>query len=64
MTIKIGDIKRIKRDQEYTCREVRGKLCVVESLPNGKGQTYHIRCVADTGDHIGQWAAAKHLEDI
>lgn len=60
--IELGTVKRIKMDQTYTCREVRGTLCVIEEQPD-ESENYRVRCSSGRGEHIYQWVLEKHLED-
>lgn len=56
--MKIGDIKRIKTDQEYTIKSARGRLCVVEKiLENG----FLVRIEDIDGTHFTQFVKEKHL---
>lgn len=60
--IKVGDIKRVKVDQDFTCEEARGKMGVIETTePN---VDIRIRIQRDDGTHITQWVHKHHLGDV
>ncbi len=58
----VGDIRRVKNNQEYTCEEARGKMCVIETAePN---MDFRIRIQRDDFTHLNQWAKEHHLEAV
>jgi len=61
MTLNIGDVKRIKMNQEYTCRSANGCVCVIDRLTYDE---YHARVQLKDGTHIGQYVHPEHVEEL
>lgn len=61
MTLKIGDVKRIKMGQNYTCKSACGCVCVIDRLAYDE---YHVRVQLKDGAHIGQYVRPEHVEEL
>ena len=60
--MKVGDIKRVKINQEYTCEEAQDKICVIETMIPDSDISIRIQRYDCT--HLRQWVKKKHLEDV
>ena len=56
----IGDVRRIRNNQDYTTSSARNQLCVVESITL-EGSMY-VRIENPDGSHYHQYVEERHLE--
>lgn len=59
--MKVGDVKRIRNDQDYTCSEARNQLCIIERINNFD---IHVRIARSNGTHYKQSVYEYHLDNL
>lgn len=62
--MNVGDIKQIKVNQNCTCEEFRGKMCVIETIEPGRDFRIRIRIQRNDNTHVCQHVWKDHLEDV
>ncbi len=59
--MKVGDVVKVKFDQDCTAEEAYGQLCIIESIYRSD---IMIRIQGHTGAHYIQTVREEHLEEI
>lgn len=58
--MKVGDVKRIKGNQDYTVASAQHQLCIIEEID--RDGIMHVRLETPDGSHYRQYAREEHLE--